>query len=118
MLVSRADDNRQVNRERHSRAEAVIEGHGMPQLPIGSPGVWARLGPGERCRTAADAISFGSMKSDVICRSADVMGCAPVFCGTRVPVQALLDYLAVGDTIDEFLVGFPAVTHEQVVELL
>ena len=61
---------------------------------------------------------FSSLKSDVICRSADVMGCAPVFCGTRVPVQALLDYLAVGDTIDEFLVGFPAVTHDQVVELL
>jgi uncharacterized protein (DUF433 family) len=58
------------------------------------------------------------MKSDVICRSPDVMGGAPVLCGTRVPVQTLLDYLAAGDSIDEFLLGFPSVTRKQVVEFL
>jgi len=46
------------------------------------------------------------------------MGGAPVFCGTRVPVQTLLDYLEAGDTIDDFLAGFPSVTRKQVVAFL
>lgn len=48
----------------------------------------------------------------------DVMGGTPVFCGTRVPVQTLLDYLEAGESIDDFLVGFPSVTREQVVSFL
>ena len=46
------------------------------------------------------------------------MGGAPVFGGTRVPVQTLLDYLEAGDSIGEFLEGFPSVTKEQVVAFL
>jgi len=46
------------------------------------------------------------------------MGGTPVFCGTRVPVQTLLDYLEAGDTIGEFLAGFPSVTREQVIDFL
>ena len=46
------------------------------------------------------------------------MGGAPVFCGTRVPVQTLLDYLEAGDSIDEFLKGFPTVTRRQVIQFL
>jgi uncharacterized protein (DUF433 family) len=41
-----------------------------------------------------------------------------VFVGTRVPIQTLLDYLEAGDSIDEFLDGFPTVTREQVIILL
>jgi uncharacterized protein (DUF433 family) len=58
------------------------------------------------------------MKQPVICRNADIMGGAPVFCGTRVPVQTLLDYLEAGDSIDEFLAGFPSVTRGQIIEFL
>ena len=58
------------------------------------------------------------MKGAVICRSPDIMGGTPVFCGTRVPVQTLLDYLEAGDSIDEFLAGFPSVRREQVIEFL
>jgi uncharacterized protein (DUF433 family) len=58
------------------------------------------------------------MKEPVVCISAEVMGGAPVFCGTRVPVQTLLDYLEAGDTIGEFLAGFPSVTREQVIAFL
>ncbi|HEY4775158.1 MAG TPA: DUF433 domain-containing protein [Xanthobacteraceae bacterium] len=58
------------------------------------------------------------MKQPVVCRSPEVMGGAPVFCGTRVPVQTLLDYLEAGESIDEFLAGFPAVTREQVIAFL
>ena len=46
------------------------------------------------------------------------MGGAPVFCGTRVPVQTLIEYLDAGETIDAFLEGFPSVTREQVIALL
>ena len=46
------------------------------------------------------------------------MGGTPVFRGTRVPVQTLLDYLEAGDTIGEFLAGFPSVTREQVITFL
>ena len=48
----------------------------------------------------------------------DVMGGTPVFSGTRVPVQTLLDYLEAGETIDDFLEGFPTVSREQVVAFL
>jgi uncharacterized protein (DUF433 family) len=46
------------------------------------------------------------------------MGGTPVFCGTRVPVQTLLDYLKAGDSIDEFLAGFPSVSRQQVIDFL
>lgn len=58
------------------------------------------------------------MKRAILSRSPDVMGGTPVFSGTRVPVQTLLDYLEGGDTIDEFLAGFPSVTREQVIDFL
>ncbi|MEK7702676.1 MAG: DUF433 domain-containing protein [Nitrospirota bacterium] len=58
------------------------------------------------------------MKKAVISCSADVMGGTPVFAGTRVPVQTLLDYLEAGETIDDFLKGFPSVSREQVVDFL
>ena len=58
------------------------------------------------------------MTKPIISSSADVMGGTPVFAGTRVPVQTLLDYLEAGDSIDDFLAGFPTVSREQVIEFL
>ena len=58
------------------------------------------------------------MSQSVICRDTEVMGGMPVFCGTRVPVQTLIEYLEAGDSIDEILGGFPAVTREQVIAFL
>ena len=46
------------------------------------------------------------------------MGGTPVFAGTRVPVETLMDYLEAGDSIHEFLSDFPTVSREQVVEAL
>ncbi len=54
----------------------------------------------------------------MISRNPDVMGGTPVFSGTRVPVQTLLDYLEAGDSIDEFLEGFPSVSRSQVIAFL
>ena len=48
----------------------------------------------------------------------DILGGTPVFEGTRVPVQNLLDYLAAGRPLDDFLEGFPSVRHEQAVAFL
>ena len=42
----------------------------------------------------------------------------PVFCGTRVPVETLVDYLKAGESIDDFLDGFPTVRREQVIAFL
>jgi uncharacterized protein (DUF433 family) len=58
------------------------------------------------------------MDKSVVCRSLDVMSGTPVFCGTRVPIQTLLDYLEAGDSIDEFLAGFPSVSRDQVIAFL
>jgi len=58
------------------------------------------------------------MQGPIISRSADIMGGTAVFAGTRVPVQTLLDYLEGGETIDDFLEGFPAVTRDQVIAFL
>ena len=56
--------------------------------------------------------------SKVITRSPEIMGGTPVFAGTRVPVQTLLDYLKGGESINDFLDGFPTVTREQVISFL
>src|ERR1700756_2307760 len=58
------------------------------------------------------------MKQPVVCCSPEVMGGTAVFYGTRVPVQTLLDYIEAGDTIDDFLEGFPSVTREHVIAFL
>ena len=59
-----------------------------------------------------------SMDTRIISTSPDVMGGTPVFSGTRVPVQTLLDYLEAGESIDDFLGGFPSVSREQVIAFL
>jgi len=58
------------------------------------------------------------MGTTVISCSPEVMGGTAVFSGTRVPVQTLLDYLESGESIDDFLAGFPSVSREQVVGFL
>jgi uncharacterized protein (DUF433 family) len=58
------------------------------------------------------------MDKDVIVRDRDILGGTPVFRGTRVPFQALLDYLEGGEPLDEFLDDFPTVTREAAVAAL
>ncbi len=56
--------------------------------------------------------------SSVVHSDPDILGGTPVFVGTRVPVRTLLDYLAAGDSLDEFLDHFPTVSREQAVAAL
>lgn len=58
------------------------------------------------------------MITQIITSSPEVMGGTPVFAGTRVPVQTLIDYIKGGDSIDDFLDGFPTVTKHQVIAFL
>ena len=55
---------------------------------------------------------------DLVTSSPDVLNGIPVFYGTRVPVQTLIDYLAGGETIDNFLDDFPTVQRDQVLRFL
>ena len=60
------------------------------------------------------------MRSDQLPIHSDpeIMGGTPVFVGTRVPVQTLLEYLEAGDPLDEFLDDFPSVTRDQTLAVL
>jgi len=58
------------------------------------------------------------MAQPIVTLSPDILSGTPVFAGTRVPVQALIDYLEGGETIDDFLAGFPTVKRDQVVAFL
>jgi uncharacterized protein (DUF433 family) len=58
------------------------------------------------------------MRTSVFSRDPDVMGGTAVFPATRVPVQTLLDYLKAGESIDDFLDGFPSVKRGQVIAFL
>jgi uncharacterized protein (DUF433 family) len=57
-------------------------------------------------------------QSPVVHSHPGILSGTPVFVGTRVPVQALLDYLEEGDTLDAFLDSFPSVTRQQAISFL
>ena len=55
---------------------------------------------------------------EVIIKNREILGGTPVFRGTRVPVQLLFDYLEGGETLEDFLEGFPTVSLESAVAAL
>lgn len=58
------------------------------------------------------------IQSTVIVSHPDILGGTPVFRGTRVPMQTLIEYLEAGHTIADFVDGFPTVNKEQVIAFL
>jgi uncharacterized protein (DUF433 family) len=56
--------------------------------------------------------------SSVVKIDPEIMSGAPCFAGTRVPIQNLIDYLEGGDSIEDFLEGFPSVSRKQVIAFL
>jgi len=54
----------------------------------------------------------------IVSQDPEILGGEPVSAGTRVPVKSLFDHLEAGDSIEEFLDGFPSVKREQVIALL
>ena len=59
-----------------------------------------------------------NLSDEVIVKDLDILGGTPVFRGTRVPFQALLDYLEGGQTLGEFIDDFPTVTSEAAISAL
>jgi uncharacterized protein (DUF433 family) len=57
-------------------------------------------------------------ETSVVCSDPDILGGTPVFVGTRVPVQALIDYIEGGHSLNEFLDDFPTVTRQLAVAAL
>jgi uncharacterized protein (DUF433 family) len=74
-----------------------------------------RLPENERLELASRLFA---QESSVISADPEVMSGAPVFKGTRVLAQTLIEYLEAGDSIDDFLEGFPSVSREQVIAFL
>ena len=74
-----------------------------------------RLPENERLELASRLFA---QESSVISAEPGVMSGAPVFKGTRVLAQTLIEYLEAGDSIDDFLEGFPSVSREQVIAFL
>jgi uncharacterized protein (DUF433 family) len=58
------------------------------------------------------------LRSSVIVSDPDILGGTPVFRGTRVPVDSLIDHLKAGDSLEEFLDNFPSVTRETAIAAL
>ena len=56
--------------------------------------------------------------ANIVHSDPDILGGAPVFVGTRVPLKALIDYLAGGHPLADFLDDFPSITREQAVSAL
>ena len=59
-----------------------------------------------------------SVPEPLITTSPDRLSGTPVFAGTRVPVQTLVDYLEAGDSLDEFLSDFPSVSRDHAIAVL
>ena len=58
------------------------------------------------------------LPNGIITRDLGILGASPVFRGTRVPFQTLLDYLEAGQSLNDFLIDFPTVTREAAVHAL
>jgi len=58
------------------------------------------------------------MKNKLILSSPDIMSGTPVFAGTRLPAGTLIDYLAAGESLDEFLYDFPTVSRDRAIAVL
>ena len=59
-----------------------------------------------------------SVPDPLIIMSTDRLSGTPVFAGTRVPVQTLVDYLEAGDSLDAFLADFPSVSRKHAIAVL
>ena len=59
-----------------------------------------------------------SIIESVVHSDPEVLGGTPVFVGTRVPLKNFIDYLAAGDTLDQFLDDFPSVSRRQAIATL
>ena len=72
----------------------------------------------ERSPRSGSSLVIEEVPQPVVHSDPEILGGTPVFAGTRVPLKNLIDYLAAGDSLDNFLDDFPSVTREQAVAAL
>jgi uncharacterized protein (DUF433 family) len=81
-----------------------------------------RAGATRKTRTvwvfASNRLRYNHFMGNVVTRDPEVLGGEPVFAGTRVPIKSLFEHLEAGDSIADFLEGFPSVKRDQVLALL
>jgi uncharacterized protein (DUF433 family) len=73
---------------------------------------------GEILNSEGERIDMERRAKSVIVQDPEILSGEPVFRGTRVPFQSLLDYLEAGDTLDQFLEQFPGVTRADAIAAL
>jgi uncharacterized protein (DUF433 family) len=122
-LMSRRFDRQRIAEASLGEAEAA----GGVQQFVGVEGC-GEFGPhhlvtGKCSRRATQrAVIFSPMKVEdlkgIVHSDPEIMGGTPVFVGTRVPLQNLIDYLEGGESIEDFLDGFPSVKREQVIAVI
>jgi uncharacterized protein (DUF433 family) len=84
------------------------------------PGPVAELTPPLAVIAKTDYLAIVKIEnlSGVVHSDPEIMGGTPVFVGTRVPLQNLIDYLAGGESIEDFLDGFPSVKRAQALAVI
>lgn len=101
--------------KKRTRAEVIDE---QVAAQAGDDSAWEKPFKVRRSRAAVLTFDEEQIAQLPVTVDPETMSGTPVFRGTRVPVAALLDNLAAGLTVDEFLDNFPTVTREQVVQIL
>jgi uncharacterized protein (DUF433 family) len=97
------------------RAQSPFELSGNPGwLPLARLCFW---GTGSKQQTLAGGMLMSETEIGVH-SDPEILDGTPVFVGTRVPLQNLVDYLSAGDSLEDFLRSFPTVTREQAVAAL
>ena len=85
---------------------------GLPSI------VWGEKAEGVCYSWSLRTESMSTVPEPLITRSPDRLGGTPVFAGTRVPAQTLIDYLEAGDALTDFLEDFPSVSREHAIAVL
>ncbi len=111
---------------KRQRRAAASEGASRLGLNGASDDIERRIGVGNHWRRGqSESYILASLErlcpmnqSSVVRSDPHILGGTPVFVGTRVPVQALIDYIEGGHSLSEFLDDFPTVPREIVVAAL
>lgn len=91
----------------------------LEKTPVMLPLRRARIGSEQGALHPEQQLGHEAMdRNDVYHSDPEIMSGTPVFTGTRVPVHTLVDHLASGISLDEFLEDFPTVRREQAVAFL
>ena len=101
-----------------TRAECGFSTGSVPAPPWErgvSPAAWQDLHPN---RSDRGMLSGVMDPKQIVHSDPEILGGTPVFVGTRVPVDALIDFIESGDTIEDFLENYPGVSREQVFALV